>query len=243
MVLLPLSGCTSMSTPEARPEKPTGREVVLLLHGMGRTSRSMRGLHRRLEAEGYRPIDWPYASMSHTIDEHAANLAQRLHELDSDPDVTRIHVVTHSLGGIITRQALIEHVPTKMGRVVMLAPPNRGSNQARRLAPVFGRWVKPLADLSNTSDSTVNQMGVPAGVEIGIIAGRSDGKVRVEDTHLSGEADHLVVPGFHTFLMDSREVQDCTVRFLRTGQFREAGVNVKIPSAESGGSDESIAAR
>jgi hypothetical protein len=118
-----------------------------------------------------------------------------------------------------------------MGRVVMLAPPNRGSRKARRLAPVFGRWVKPLADLSNSADSAVNQMGVPAGVEIGIIAGAKDGKVRVEDTHLPGEADHLVVSGFHTFLMDSPEVQNATVRFLRTAQFREPFAATRPASA------------
>ena len=107
-----------------------------------------------------------------------------------------------------------------MGRVVMLAPPNRGSRIARRLAPFLGRWIRPLADLSDAPDSAVNTLGLPVGVEIGIVAGRSDGRVRIEDTHLPGEADHLVVPGYHTFLMNSREVQDCTVRFLRTGRFR-----------------------
>jgi len=234
-LLLPLvtEGCTNMSRPEPVTSTRPIVEAVLLLHGMGRTTRSMRGLHRRLEAEGYRPIDWPYASLSRAIDEHAANLGKTLRELDQDSGVARIHVVTHSLGGIITRKALIEHVPAKMGRVVMLAPPNKGSSQARRLAPVLGHWVKPLADLSNASDSAVNQLGVPVGVEIGIIAGAKDGKVRVDDTHLSDEADHMVVPGFHTFLMDSHEVQDCTVRFLRTGRFREARSVVETRPAES----------
>jgi pimeloyl-ACP methyl ester carboxylesterase len=204
------------------PEMQPGAEVALLLHGLGRTSASMRRMHRRAASEGFRVIDWSYASFSRSIDEHVADLQRTLGELDADPAVARIHFVTHSLGGIITRKALLDKPPAKMGRVVMLAPPNRGSRVARRLAPWLGRWIKPLADLSNAPESAVNRLGVPAGVDIGIIAARHDGKVRVEDTHLPGEADHLVVSGFHTFLMNAREVQDCTIRFLRTGRFRDA---------------------
>lgn len=219
-----------MSTSEPGPAHPAPVEVVLLLHGMGRTSLSMRGMCRHLAANGFRPIDWPYASLRGTIDAHAARLTQHLRDLDRDPGVARIHAVTHSLGGIITRKALLDNVPAKMGRVVMLAPPNHGSLKARRLAPVFGRWVKPLADLSNSADSAVNRMGTPAGVEIGVIAAARDGKVRIADTHLAGEADHLVVAGFHTFVMNSRAARTATVRFLRSGRFREP---VATPPADA----------
>ena len=149
-----------MSTPEAHPDHSAPAEVVLLLHGMGRTSLSMRGLGRHLAAHGFRPIDWPYASLRGTIAAHAARLAQHLCDLERDPAVARIHAVTHSLGGIITRQALLEAVPAKIGRVVMLAPPNRGSLKARRLAPVFGWWVRPLADLSDSAASADQTMPI-----------------------------------------------------------------------------------
>lgn len=194
-------------------------DTVLLLHGMGRTSASFKAMHQRLERAGYHVIDWGYPSFTRTIDQHADRLTETLRRLDQDPSVARIHVVTHSLGGIVTRKALLEAVPARMGRVVMLAPPHRGSKMARRTAPVLGWWVKPLGELSSAPDSKVNRMGVPEGVEIGIIAAARDGKVRVEDTHLPGETDHLVVPGFHTFIMNSREVQDQTLAFLKTGRF------------------------
>lgn len=201
------------------PGTAGGVEAVLLLQGMGRTSLSMRSLRRRLEREGYRAIDWPYRSLTVAIGAHAARLQETLRRLDSDAAILRIHLVTHSLGGIIARKALLERVPAKMGRVVMLAPPNRGSRLATKMTPLLGRWIRPLADLSHVPDSAVNRLGVPTGVSIGVLAAAHDGKVRVEDTHLPGEADHLVVPGFHTFLMSSRVVQDRTVRFLRSGRF------------------------
>lgn len=205
------------------PEAISPGETVLLLHGLGRTRASFRSMHGRLEQAGYRVIDWDYPSFSRSIDQHAARLSERLRELDADPAVTRIHFVTHSLGGIIVRKALLDGPPAKTGRLVMLAPPNRGSRLARRTGPLLGRWIRPLRELSSAPDSVVNRMAAPQGVEIGIIAAARDGKVRVEDTHLPGETDHLVVPGFHTFIMNALVVQEQTLTFLRTGRFAGGG--------------------
>lgn len=211
-----MTGCSA--TPQVSTIKPA--ETVVLLHGLGRTSRSMTRMHQYLEQQGYRVNDWGYQSIQEPIEVHGTRLRATLAEMDNDPQVSKIHLVTHSLGGIITRYALSESVPNKMGRVVMLAPPNSGSRVARHMAPLLGGVMKPLSQLSDDPESMVNQLPTPAGVEIGIIAAAGDGKVRVEDTHLLGETDHLVVLGFHTFIMNRRDVQNQVVEFLRNGRFR-----------------------
>jgi pimeloyl-ACP methyl ester carboxylesterase len=194
-------------------------EAVLLLHGMGRRAASMARLGRFLEGAGYAPSLWDYPSRRATFQEHGARLALEVARLDADPGVSRIHFVSHSLGGIVARHALSLGLPGKLGRLVMLAPPNRGSRLARILAPVLGALVKPLAQLSDAPGSDVNRMPALRGVDVGVIAAERDGKVRVADTHLDGQADHLVVPGFHTFIMDRADVHEAVLRFLRTGKF------------------------
>jgi hypothetical protein len=119
----------------------------------------------------------------------------------------------------VARYALTVERPAKMGRVVTLAPPNRGSAAARRWAPILGGLIEPLGQLSDDPGSAVNRLEGPEGVEIGVIAAASDGKVDVEDTHLPGEADHLLVSGTHTFIMDRPEVAEQVVHFLQYGRF------------------------
>ncbi len=97
----------------------------------------------------------------------------------------------------------------------------RGSAAARKSAPLLGKIIKPLEQLSDDPTSDVNQLAVPARIEFGIIAATDDGKVRPEDTHLPAEADHLVVPGFHTFIMNRDDVCNAVLAFLKGGRFRE----------------------
>ena len=198
-----------------------GSETVVLLHGLGRTSRSMSKLHLRLEQGGYRVTDWSYQSTRWRIENHGQRLSDFLVILDNDPSISRIHMAGHSLGGIVARYALTVEVPEKIGRVVMLAPPNRGSAAARQLAPLLGEIIKPLEQLSDDPASDVNQLAVPAGIELGVIAAADDGKVRPESTHLPGEADHLIVPGFHSFVMNRDDVCAAVSTFLKRGCFRD----------------------
>ena len=210
-------GCARQS--ESR--RSAGSETVVLLHGLGRTPASMSKLHRRLEQDGYRVKDWSYRSTRGRIEHHGQRLHDFLATIDSDPGVSRVHIVGHSLGSIVARYALAVEVPEKIGRVVMLAPPNRGSAAARKSAPLLGKIIKPLEQLSDDPASDVNQLAVPARIEFGVIAAAADGKVRPEDTHLPGEADHLVVPGFHTFIMNRDDVCDAVLAFLKRGRFCE----------------------
>ncbi len=208
--------------PRATEEAP--REAVVLVHGLGRTTRCFSSLEKALGDAGFRAISWGYESFSGTFETHARRLAADLAKLDADESVSRVHCVGHSLGAIVVRAALLEKKPAKMGRCVQLAPPNRGSVAARRLAPLFGRLVPVLPELSDEAGSAVRDLGVPEGVEIGVVVARYDHLVREEGTRLPGEgagaADTLVVDGTHTFLMNRPDVIAATIRFLRTGRFR-----------------------
>lgn len=212
-------------------------DTVLLLHGLGRGPRSLAKLERTLTAEGYRVINLRYASRSAAIHDLAA---EALGPVFAAPRLAgeRVHIVTHSLGGVLVRQYLHDHgTPINLGRVVMLAPPNQGSEVADKLArwSVYG-WLNGPAglDLGTAMEQTPNALGpLPAGVEVGVIAGgRSlnpffsaiipgpdDGKVAVERTHVAGEADHAIVPYSHTWLMNRTETERLVCRFLSAGNF------------------------
>lgn len=200
--------------------KTSDGEVVLLLHGLGRTCGCFRRLRRRLEAEGYRTVGWNYPSLRQGVAALGRRLQETLVSLDEDPAVGQVHLVTHSLGGIVVRQALTLGIPGKLGRIVMLAPPNRGSAAARRLAPLLGWLAVPLRELSDDPTSTVNGLSpIVNGVRVGVIAGARDGRVPVANSHVAGEADHIVVPGGHTFIMNRPAVARQVVEFLAAGRF------------------------
>lgn len=203
------------------PRDGTEREVVVLVHGLGRSTFSMIPMRRALEREGYEVINWGYPSPARGVEEHGRALSAKLHEFDTDSSIRKIHLVGHSLGGILIRWAVSHDSPARLGRIVLLAPPNRGSAAADRYAPFFGRILRPLEDLSTSDTSAARNIPIPPGVEVGVVAGSRDGKVGIEETHLEGEADHVTVPSFHTFIMARRDVQDLTLRFLRSGRFEE----------------------
>lgn len=191
-------------------------DAVVLVHGLGRTTRSMAALGAALSLLGYRVVNWRYPSLTLSVESHAAALRERVEALEAT-DVERVHFVTHSLGGIVTRAALAGISAKKIGRLVMLAPPNRGSRAARWLGRISS-WPRSLVQLSDAPDSFVNSLPAPR-IEIGVIAGRHDGKVPVEMTHLEGQTDHLVVPAYHTWLMWRGDVQLQIAAFLRHGRF------------------------
>ena len=217
-LLLVVAACAA-ETP-VLPE-PAPRDLVVLVHGMGRTPLSMRPLARVLEEQGYDVLNWDYSSTGPTVAELGAQLAAAVRERPRAPGA-RVHFVTHSLGGIVVRAALARDPPPDVGRVVMLAPPNQGSRAADVAQPWVGWWLKPLAELGTGEGSTARTLPVPSGVEIGVIAGALDAKVKVEETHLAGETDHVVVPGTHSFLMLRSDVQALVLAFLRTGRFATA---------------------
>nr|WP_218644933.1 alpha/beta hydrolase [Leptospira santarosai] len=147
----------------------------------------------------------------------------------------KIHFVTHSAGGIVLRHFLKTHSIENLGRVVMLSPPNQGSEVADFLSrySFFIRILGPmLLQLRTGKSSFANTLGNP-NFELGVIMGDSsndfissfiipgpdDGKVSVESAKIPGMKDFLLVNRTHTFLMNAPEVQTATLRFLNSGTF------------------------
>jgi hypothetical protein len=203
----------------------------------------MQRLASACEREGYRVLNLSYSSRGKTIETLAnewlpAQLAAAS-LLPATPTTSRIHFVTHSMGGIMVRLWLRDRgVPPNLGRVVMLAPPNAGSEVPDRLAafPPF-RWFTGVNGrrLGVGPDSLPRTLGAwPAGAsDLGIIAGDyslnplfsswlpgpNDGKVTIASTHLAGEKDHLVLPYSHTWLGWREATIEQVVAFIRRGQF------------------------
>jgi alpha-beta hydrolase superfamily lysophospholipase len=114
------------------------REAVLLVHGHGAHPVLLEPLRHALERQGFRAVNWRYGSLRGSIEAHAARLAAKAKGLDKDVAVERLHFVGHSMGAIVVRRALAMTQPRKLGRVVLLAPPNRGARLADFALRLFG---------------------------------------------------------------------------------------------------------
>jgi len=195
------------------------RECVSLVHGFLANKYMLAMLGRRLRDRGYLTNAWGYWNMQCSLLVHAERLSRDLEVLDADPRIDTIHLVAHSMGCIIGRAALDRRMPRKMGRFVMLAPPNRGSFVATATAATFGRILRPVAELSTAEGSLVNSLPMPAGVEIGVIAAEYDALVAAESTHPDVPHSHVTLPTWHTGLLFKRETGDLVAAFLATGRF------------------------
>ncbi|HYR10981.1 MAG TPA: alpha/beta fold hydrolase [Longimicrobium sp.] len=204
----------------AAAEAKDTRELVILVHGMGRSPASMWILARRLEADGYRVVNFGYRSTRGSVAELGARLGRRAAERTGG--APRVHFVGHSLGTVIIRSMLAQAPPERVGRVVMLAPPNQGAASADRWAPMLGGVMPHIRELRTTPQSTARTLPLPKGVDVGIIAGSRDHKVRVAETRLDGARDHLVIRSFHSWMMNRSDVHRHIVTFLRHGRFSPA---------------------
>lgn len=194
-------------------------ETVVLVHGLGSHPLLMYPLERRLKRSGFETLNWGYPSLWNGIERHALRLAGELARLDAAPEVTRIHLVTHSMGGIVARRALLDARFTKLRSLVMLGPPNGGSRVASVLARGLGWLCQPLHELADGQDSFVNRLPIPEGIAIGVLAAQYDRVVAVEKTRLPSQRDHRVLPTGHNSMLFRRDVGAYVACFLREGQF------------------------
>jgi len=197
-------------------------ECVSLVHGFFANSLTMTVLGHRLDRRGYLAKPWGYWNMRCSILEHAEAFSRELARLDTDRAVGTIHLVTHSMGGIIARAALERFRPRKLGRFVMLAPPNHGSFVATATAGVLGGVFKPVAELTTAPDSLVNSLGMPTGVDVGVIAASRDALVATESTRPDVPHAHAIIPCLHSSLLFRRDAADLVATFLATGEFPQS---------------------
>ena len=215
-------------------------DCVVLLHGLARTATSMNPMQRALIEEGFETANIGYASRDNTVEELAEIvIPQGLEACRSNNGVGHVHFVTHSLGGILLRQYLSLHPIPDLGRVVMLGPPNKGSEVVDRLGKVPGfHFINGDAglELGTGEASLPNRLG-PANFDLGIIAGTrsvnpflstlitgpNDGKVSVENTRLEGMNDHIEMAVTHSFMMGNKAVIAQVIHYLANGCFERSG--------------------
>ncbi len=207
---------------------------IVLLHGLGRTRYSLWPVAREAARRGYRVHNFGYPSRRAPIEQLAETVGRRIREL---ADTGIVDVVTHSMGGIVIRAAVASGaLPAEaVRRVVMLAPPNHGSEIADRLRDfrAYRLATGPAGQQIGTDDESVPRRLPPPPFEVGIIAGRrntnslfsrllgaeGDGKVTVESAHLDGMREIVIVDRSHTFIMWAPDVLAHTFAFLETGRF------------------------
>ena len=234
-------------------------QTVILLHGLGRTGRSLLALELDLRAGGYatHSLDYPstrrpIAALAQAV---AASLAADGTWHDTWHEAQSVHFVTHSMGGIVLRWLLERELsPAQrqcVGRVVMLAPPNQGSAVAALTStwPLARHFLGPaLSDLTPAQMHIAPEwdrnipLGIIAGTEgraypLGqlCLSGPHDGRVSVAETRLAGMRDQLVLPASHSLMMRRRDVRRQVLHFLDTGWFDRAEAAPRVVGSGGAG--------
>ncbi len=207
--------------------------MVVLLHGIGRTYRSMRQLEKALSQVGYHVINIDYPSRKKNISGLVLDVYQQLQKYVNQPGNT-VHFVTHSMGGLVLRGLLSQYELNNVGRIVMLAPPNQGSEVAdflktNVLYKLFygpaGQELTTLAAKTHPIPKKNFEFGIIAGdrcldpISYFLLPGKHDGKVTIESTKLQGMTDHIVLAANHTSIMSNKKVIHQVITFLTQGKF------------------------
>jgi len=193
-------------------------DAVIRVHGHGAHPVLLEPLRRALQRQGFRAVNWRYWSLQGSIEAHAARLAAKANELDDDGGVERLHFVGHSMGAIVVRRAVALAPLRKLGRVVLLAPPNRGARLADLALRLFGRRITAATELSSHPDSYVNRLAPAGELDCGVIAASWDHVVPPAWTHLLGQRDHITLRGIHMLPLH-RKTPAQVGHFLREGRF------------------------
>jgi pimeloyl-ACP methyl ester carboxylesterase len=208
---------------------------VVLLHGLGRTGISMRAIAAALRKAGY-PTLSPWYGLRRSMPEIVAFLQPRIAEFAA-AHPGPLHIVTHSLGGLVSRAFITAHRPANLGRVVMLAPPNGGSELADFVTAIgldsliLGRVGGHLRTARpEDHEAELGSVDFDCGIIAGdrpldpiiaplLLPAPNDGKVTVAATMIAGMRDHIVLPVQHTFMVQDAAVIAQIKAYLATGAF------------------------
>jgi pimeloyl-ACP methyl ester carboxylesterase len=217
-------------------ENPRHSDGVILLHGISRTSRSLRKMQTAIEASGFATLNLDYPSRRTALEPLADDLHEAI-EGFADGIKGSMHFVGHSMGGLLARVYIAKYRPERLGRVVMLGTPNGGSEIADRLKDFFAyrAYFGPAGQqLVTQRNAATDAILPPVDYPVGVIAGNrsvypiasalllprpNDGRVSVKNTRLDGMIDHIVVAASHPWMARNRVVIEQTIAFLRYGRF------------------------
>ncbi len=216
--------------------KHSSTEAVLLLHGIFRAKDAFGPMTRSLRTEGFQAWSVNYPSTRQSLADHAEGVERLLNSLEG---IEKIHLVTHSMGGLLARLLLARNAEWRqrieVQRLVMIATPNQGAEIADMLQPLAATALiggPSMQDLTTESVRKMPKPDVPFGIVAGVkgdgagfnplLSGEDDMTVALEETFLDGAEDELFVKAIHTFVMSHPDVITGTIRYLRTGCFTEA---------------------
>ena len=213
---------------------PVNKEIIVLLHGLGRSKTSMWLLASRLEDAGYYVRRVGYSSLDQTPDQILDDVSSQINEC-CQKHPQPVHFVGHSLGGLMVRAYLQNNRVDQLGRVVLLGTPNKGTQAVDHfsggwLIDILGPAAKALGTDSTSFPNSLEAPYYPVGVIAGqissrindiVIPGKDDGVVSVEATEVDGMTDFIVIETGHSRMRYDREVAEQTIEFIKNGVFRE----------------------
>ena len=197
-------------------------QTVVLIHGLGGNRFDMWRLGRRLRWAGYHIRKISYVSFGQRIEPLVDRLKKLLGELEDTPSVDGVHLIGHSMGGIIARAALADQRGSKIKSLLMIAPPNQGSHVARQMAPWFGWMLPSLFQISDSPDSYVNlldQLAKLDDLQLGIIEAENDRVIARGAVRLNRPHEYCRVRGNHAILTWYLRTGQLAENFLREGRF------------------------
>lgn len=210
-------------------------DCVILVHGLARRASSFESLAEALQEAGYATVNVDYPSTRFAVEALARQVFPPALAACDTLAASNVHVVTHSLGGILLRRFLADESVKNLGRIVMLAPPNHGSEVVDALADAPGfEWINGPAglELGTAKNALPNRLG-EVQADLAIIAGRAsinpilsqwlpnpdDGKVSVASTRLDGMCGFVVLDVSHPFIMKDADVIREVRSWLADGHF------------------------
>lgn len=213
----------------------SGRDYVVIFHGIFRTNRHMRKLAAHISSQGYDVLNLNYPSTRYPLETLVDMAWQNV--LSHMTENKRVHFVGYSMGGLLVRALLSKYRPVQLGRVVLLAAPNHGSEVADLLKNnwLYKKLYGPAGQQLITNQSSIASLFSGIYYECGVLAGslsldpicsyfirgKDDGKVSIESTKISGMKAHAIVNTTHTWFPHNKDVQRQTVSFLKNGCFLE----------------------
>ena len=234
LVFFVLMAIPNIGHSDSTTDKANDGKFVVLLHGMKRSASSLGKIEKHLKSNGYRTINIDYPSSEQTVEE----LSEFIHK-----EITRryfdksrnIHFVTHSMGGILARYYIKKHRPANLARVVMLAPPNQGTEMSDFLqgTKIFESFFGPAGTQMGTNEKSIVHSLGPADYELGVIMGNislnpiasvvvpgdDDGLVSHERSKVEGMKDSIILRTAHSLIMFNKEAHKQIIHFLIDGKF------------------------
>ncbi len=191
--------------------------TVVLIHGILYRGWMMRlAVGNFLARSGYRVVVYDYRTTRDTVRGHGAAFRRRLESIGGS-----FAIVGHSMGCLVTRAALAEPLGG-VEKILMIAPPNRGSRTASfwcREVPCAGRLIRSLPDLRCQEEGTTLTLPVPGGVPLGILTAEYDAKVDFDLTRLDGATAECRCAAGHSSILTDAAARRAMLRFLATGNF------------------------